>query len=334
MKKSDTLKIDLHLPRHWDVLTTPQMEIVADCIMREIAAGGKSGAYNPKKVKMDIFLRLTGLEIIESVRDSLPPEERYFIAVKKNESESRMKRICMKLTGNSYTAPFKVYIWQVNQWIEEGLKWLDNTSNRTIFPYPVFKSKGRIFRGPSRLMQNFNWRQYRISSDYYDYYLAESNSLVRYASRKDCDPRKLAEIQKRVREARNLLLASLFCEEVEVRNAAGLLEKDNPYIPGQEAKNKDCFDRFTDLQMQVVLFWFIGMMSYLQRKFPKVFKKGNPKKQQQVNPFEVYTRMMTNLQKYLNGASEEQINNATYTIMLENLNDMMEEHERMERRKG
>lgn len=334
MKKSDTLRIDLRLPRHWDALTTPQMEVVADCIMREIAAGGKSGAYNPKKVKMDIFLRLTGLEVIESVTNNLPPEERYFIAVKKNESESRMKRIFMKLTSNSYTAPFKVYIWQVNQWIDECLKWLDNTSNRTIFPYPVFKSKGRIFRGPSILMQNFNWMQYRISSDYYDYYLSESNSLVIYASRKDCEPSKLAEIQKRVREARNLLLASLFCEEVEVRNASGLLEKDNPYIPGQEAKNKDCFDRFTDLQMQVVLFWFIGMMAYLQKKFPKVFKKGNPKKQQQVNPFEVYTRMMTNLQKYLNGASEEQINNATYTIMLENLNDMMEEHERMERRKG
>nr|DAZ81167.1 MAG TPA: hypothetical protein [Caudoviricetes sp.] len=334
MKKSDTLRIDLHLPRHWDALTTPQMEVVADCIMREIAAGGKSGAYNPKKVKMDIFLRLTGLEIIESVTDSLPPEERYFIAVKKNESENRMKRIYMKLTGNSYTAPFKVYIWQVNQWIDECLKWLDNTSNRTVFPYPIFKSKGRIFRGPSRLMQNFNWRQYRISSDYYDYYLSESNSLVRYAARKDCNPRKLADMQKTVRNARNLLLASLFCEEVDVRNAAGLLEKDNPYILGQEAKNKDCFEKFTDIQMQVILFWWMGMMDYLQRKFPKVFKKGNPKKQQQVNPFEVYTRMMTNLQKYLNGASEEQINNATYTIMLENLNDMMEEHERMERRKG
>lgn len=334
MKKSDTLRIDLHLPRHWDALTTCQMETVANCIIHEIAEGENGKTYNPQKVKMDIFLRFTGLEIIDTVTDNLLPEESYFIAVKKKESGSRIKRICMKLTGMNRTAPFKVYIWQVNQWIDECLKWLDNTPNRTIFPYPVFKSKGKTFRGPSVLMQNFNWRQYRISSDYYDYYLAVSNSMVRYASRKDFDPRMLINMQKTVRKARNLLLASLFCEEVEVRNSAGLLEKDNPYIPGQEVKNKDHFDKFTDIQMQVILFWITGMMAYLQRKFPKVFKKGNPKKQQQVNPFEVYTRVMTNLEKYLGGISEEQINNETYTVMLEHLNDMMEEHERMERRKG
>lgn len=334
MKKSDTLRIDLHLPRHWDELTTPQMEIVAECVMREISAGGANGAYNPKKVKMDIFLRLTGLEIIDSVTVNLPPEERYFIAVKKNECDSRVKRICMKLAGKSHSVPFKVYIWQVEQWITEGLKWLDNESNRTVFPYPVYKCAGKTFRGPSMLMQNFTWRQYRISSDYYDYYLSVSNSLVRYASRKDADPRKLAEMQKKVRNARNLLLASLFCEVVEVRNSVGLPEKDNPYIPGQEGRNKKFFNRFSDIQMQVILFWMVGMMGYLQKKFPKVFKKGNPKKQQQVNPFDVYTRITANLEKYLNGVNEEQINNETYTVMLEHLNQMMEEHERMERRKG
>ena len=333
MKKSETLKIDLHLPRHWDALTTSQMEVVADCIMREVAGGGKRGTYNPRKVKMDIFLRLTGLDIIGTVTDNLPPEERYFIAVKKKEAENKIKRFCMKLTGRSHTAPFKIYIWQINQWIDEGLKWLDNTSNRTIFPYPIFKNKGKTFRGPSVLMQNFNWRQYRISSDYMDYYVSVSNSMVKYAARANHDPRELVKMQKTVRNARNLLLASLFCEEVEISNAVGLQEKDNPYIPGQEAKNKDYFDRFTDTQMQVVLFWWAGMMVYLQRKFPKVFKKGNPRKQQQVNPFEVYTRIMANLEKYLNGVNEEQINKETYTVMLEHLNQMMEEHERMERRK-
>lgn len=333
MKKSDTLKIDLHLPRHWDELNARQMEIVAECIMREVSAGGVNGAYNPQKVKMDIFLRLTGLEIKETVVDSLPPEEKYFVAVKKNETQSRLKRICMNLSGKNHTRPFKIYLWQVNQWIEEGLKWLDNTSNRTVFPYPVFKSKGKVFRGPSVLMQNFNWRQYRISSDFYDYYLDVSNSLVRYASRKDIDPKRLSNIQNTVRNARNLLLASLFCEEVEVKNAAGLPEKDHPYIPGQEEKNKGYFDKFTDIQMQVILFWWSGIMAYLQRKFPKVFKKGNPKKQQKVNPFEVYTRITANLEKYLNGVNEEQLNNETYTAVLTHLNDMMEEYERMERRK-
>ena len=119
-----------------------------------------------------------------------------------------------------------------------------------------------------------------------------------------------------------------------LEKTAGLPEKDSPYIPGQEVKNSKFFNRFSDIQMQVVLFWLVGMLTYLQRNFPKVFKKGNPKKQQQVNPFEVYTRITANLEKYLNGVNEEQINNETYTAVLTHLNDMMEEHERMERRKG
>lgn len=333
MNRNKTLRINLHLPRHWNALTAEQMETVADCITRAVAESGTAGGYNPQKVKTDIFLRLTGLEITDAGRGESEPDRKYFMAVKRYECGGFWKRLYMKAGGRHKSPPFKVYMWQLGQWIDEGLKWIDNPSNRTIFPYPVYKSKGRVFRGPSTLMQNFNWRQYRIVVDYMDYYVQESNSMVKYASRKDCDLEKLAEMQKTVRNARNLLLASLFCEEIKLQSITGRMEKDSPYVPGQEARNKDYFDRFTDIQMQVVLFWWNGIMGYLQKKYPKVFKKGSTRKQQQVNPFEVYIRIMANLEKYLNGVNEEQINNETYTAVLTHLNDMMTEQERLERKK-
>lgn len=328
--KQKERRIDLHLPRHWNSLTTQELETVAGCVMNGVKA---DGGYSAQKVKVEIFLRLTGLEIVEPCPFGLEPEEQYFIARRRKPGRLPV-RIWKSVFSRSDYEPFKLYLWQVHEWMKEGMQWIENPSNRTIFPYTEHRYRGKVFRGPSMLMQNFCWQQYRIVNDYMDYYVEVSNSYVNYARTKNPDRRKLQQLQRDTFEARNLLLASLFNEEVWVVNpVTGRKEKDSPYSAGQEAKNSRCFRRFTDTQMQVVFFWWTGMMDYLGRQYPKVFRKGSTKKQHRVNPFEVYTRIMGNMEKYLTGMNERTINRETYTNVLTHLNDMMAEQERMEKQK-
>lgn len=326
-----TIRINLHLPRKWDALTTKQMEIVADCVLRAIRQSGP-GQYNPLRVKTDIFLRLTGLKVVDVCPYGTFPEEAYFVAVQRPSSWYR--KVASFFPGKRHNIPFRIYYWQINQWMEECMSWIESPSGRTVFPYPRYRKKGKTFRGPSTLMQNFTWNQYRIVCDYMDYYVSISNSFVIYARRKDADPKILHRIEKKSKHARNLLLASLFNEEVSIsNNVTGRMEKDAPYQHGQAEKNSQYFSGFTDMQMQVVLFWWSGIMGYLKREYSRVFKEGSPSKQQQVNPFKVYTRIIANLEKYLNGMNEKKINEEIYTAVLTHLNDMMIEQERMEKRK-
>ena len=80
-------------------------------------------------------------------------------------------------------------------------------------------------------------------------------------------------------------------------------------------------------------------MSMLAKKFPKVFKqqpvgKGKRRPQQQDTPWDFYNRVTATIQKYIGGLSEQDVNNATYGTILQQLEMMADEAAEMEKLKA
>ena len=87
----------------------------------------------------------------------------------------------------------------------------------------------------------------------------------------------------------------------------------------------------TAAKWQVVLFWWTGIMHTLSRRFPHVFKvqKIDPRKQPST-PLEIYTATTATMQKYAS-LTEDQVNNQSYSLVLEHLERLSKENEEMEK---
>ena len=305
-------RIDLRMPKGWSDMTVTELETVASVL---VEAAAQRPSLNSKQVKVKLFLALTGLEVLESANPAKPVEEQYLVVCRRGHVE----RLVM-------------YLWQMHYWMEEQMSWLDKPSNLLMFPYKEYKKwtwKGRHKdEGPSALMQNFQWRQYRIAGEYMDYFITESNRLVKMRESNV----SASEIKKQlhaVARAKGLFLATLFNRKVKFVDAeTKLIRKEFVYVSSQSIRNWRDFEHFSDVKFQVVLFWWTGTMNWLQKKYPKVFKSTNPKKNTVANPLELYTRQTATMEKYL-GINEEELNRELYTNVLQHLQDMMDESDRM-----
>ena len=111
-----------------------------------------------------------------------------------------------------------------------------------------------------------------------------------------------------VARAKGMFLATLFNRRVKFVDAeTKLIRKDYTYVSCQSMNNWRDFAGFSDVKFQCVLFWWTGTMNRLQKKYPKVFRSGSPKKNAVANPLELYTRQTAIMEKYL-GINEEELN--------------------------
>ena len=195
-------RIDLRMPKGWSDMTVTELETVASVL---VEAAAQRPALTPKQIKVKLFLALTGLEVLESANPAKPVEEQYLVVCRRGHVE----RLVM-------------YLWQMHYWMEEQMGWLDKPSNLLMFPYKEYRKwtwKGRHkYEGPSALMQNFQWRQYRIAGEYMGYFITESNRLVKMRESNVSG----AELKKQlhaVARAKGMFLATLFNRKVKFVDA-------------------------------------------------------------------------------------------------------------------
>lgn len=306
-------RIDLRMPKGWGDMTVEEMEMVASVLVESAA---RRPALTPKQVKVRLFLALTGLEVIETANPAKPVEEQYLVVSRKGHVERLI-----------------LYLWQMHYWMNENMRWLDQPSTLILFPYKEYIKwtwKGRHkYEGPSSLMQNFQWRQYRIVGEYMSYFINESNRLVKMQESEGVSEKDIRRQLHAVSRAKALLLATLFNRKVKFVDAdTKLIRREYVYVSNQSIRNWRDFEDFDDVKFQVILFWWTGTMNWLQKKYPKVFKSSNPKKNVIANPLELYTRQTATMEKYL-GINEEELNRELYTNVLQHLQDMMDESDRM-----
>lgn len=306
--------INLHLPKSWNAMTTQEMELIAHIMICEQNRVSEKYPFDYDRVKIQMFLAITKLIVIETANPEKPVEEQFLL-------------VCRQ----GYREEIIIYLWQIHYWINESMKWMDQPSTRTLFPYPEYKHRFRKFAGPGALMQNFKWRQYRISTEYMDYYVSQANRLIQMEENPQTSGRDLKKQLKATNLAKTMFLATIFNAQVKYMDTETLrVTKGYTYVSNQSISNLRAFRSFPDEKFQCVLFWWCGMMNYLQKNYPLVFKKQTSKKQEQVNPLELYTRTTATMEKYL-GLKEEDVNRETFTVVLRHLNDMAEHAKEMEK---
>jgi hypothetical protein len=321
------IHIDLHLPQSWNHCTTDELESIAAAIINEQQRVDKYHPFDWGRVKLIVALSINGITVL---RDNE--------ITKGDESEWLVKR-------PQDSEPWPISTGQLLA-LTEMLNWVDDEkANKIIFlfPYPTLdvrckKEDGRAIshqtsaiihlQGPPPLLDGYTWQEYRWMTDWMQAYMRHSNAILLMNNEE-----LIMKNREAAENARNEFLAILFkpCEKSQGTGAADHTSAINHLT-------SDIFTDFSPVKWQVILFWWSSLMAMLAKKFPKVFKqqpvgKGKRRPKQQDTPWDFYNRVTATIQKYIGGLSEQDVNNATYGTILQQLEMMADEAAEMEKLK-
>lgn len=305
--QKSTRQIDLHLPTGWNRCTTDELEAIAAAIIQEQQRVDRYHPFDWSRVKLNVVLAVNHIEVVSQpvpVIKDYSHDDTYLVRRPQDKE------------------PWPITTGQLVA-LTERLAWIDDEKASKVifqFPYPTLdvrckKEDGRTIshhpsaishlQGPPPLLDGYTWNEYRLLTDWMQAYMRHSNA-------------KNAEAAA---QAQREFLAVLF----RPANGCGT------------TVNATVFTSFNAVKWQVILFWWSSLMSILAKKFPKVFKqqpvgKGK-RRQQQDTPWDFYNRVTATIQKYIGGLSEQDVNNATYGTILQQLEMMAQEAAEMEKLK-
>lgn len=331
-------RIDLHLPRLWNNCTTAELEHIARVVSRHTAEADRYHPFSMDNAKAELFFVFTGIEAIEPVNQRTKVEEQYVtcrFVRPKFPHVMKMIRWFFHERKNTFT----LYLWQISDFINKNLKWLNGESQLYIFPYQRMYRwafinclpRRKRFGGAETLMQDFTWQRYRFAQEYMSFYIDQANGLLKMQE----SPSSFSDedIQKKLKDvdlARAMFLATIFVGRVRLIDHETMKFKSTySYQSNQHSDNAPYFRNFDEVKWQVVLFWWSGMMNYLQSHYPHCFKKTKVSNKA-TNPLDLYTRTTATMQKYTQLKAED-VDNQPSHIILQHLEDMAKENEELER---
>lgn len=342
--------INLTLPRSWNECSTEQLELVSRIMLEQIQRADRYHPFDMRNVKIACFFVLSGIEIVEGIDESKPLEEQHYTC--RLSPSSRRKQ--------QEEETFPVYLWQLNYWLTPKSKtgdrnsaeylasgtglldWLDNErgAHLTRFPYPTLRLRNKrgllrrktYYEGPAQDMDGFSWQQYRFASDIMGQYTSLANNLVKMKQMGKFTLEQIAQQADSVDQARSMFLATIFNRRIDfIDTNTNLKVHDFHYDPRQFDTQSLLFRHFSDHQWQPILFWWAGMMHTLSRRYPHVFKVQKfDRTQRPSTPLEIYTATIATMQKYAS-LTEDQVNNQSYSLVLEHLERLSKENEEMEK---
>ena len=291
-------QIDLHLPTSWNRCTTEELEAIAAAIIQEQQRVDRYHPFDWSRVKLNVVLAVNSIEVVSQpvpVIKDYSHDDTYLVRRSKDEE------------------PWPITVGQLVA-LTERLAWIDDEkASKVIFQFPYnslnieYGTLNIAVAGPPPLLDGYTWNEYRWMTDWMQAYMRHSN----------------AKNAEGAAQAQREFLAVLF----------------KPV--GEKMFHVQCsmFNGFSPVKWQVILFWWSSLMSILAKKFPKVFKqqpvgKGKRRPQQQDTPWDFYNRVTATIQKYIGGLSEQDVNNATYGTILQQLEMMADEAAELERAKS
>ena len=360
--------VSLTMPRSWNECTTEQLELISRIMLEQIERVDRYHPFDMRNVKIACFFVLSEIEIVEAPDESLPIDEQCYMC-RFSSCKGKAKRSWLsKHQGQRHrNDPFPLYLWQLNYWLSPKAKtkakdsveylssgaglldWLDNNrgSYLTRFPYPTMRLRAKDgssrinvrllrskveFEGVAQDMDGFSWRQYRFATDLMGQYTSLSNNLLRMQRKGTFTEEQIAQQANNVDLARAMFLATIFNRRIDyIDSNTNLKVHDFHYDTRQYETQAPVFRHFPDHKWQPILFWWTGMTHTLSRRYPHVFKvqKLN-RKEQPSTPLEIYTATIATMQKYAS-LTEDQVNNQSYSLVLEHLERLSKENEEMEK---
>ena len=352
----EKIHLDLKVPRGWAYCSTRELEMIAEEMIRAqmMASLSRFHPFDWVEIKTRLFFRFSGVEVLGSDPNVASQSDAssgsdpsntsaHLSAPPLGSGPDRASASDAQSAPDPYTfrcrkgdVEFPLETWQVHSFLEQ-LKWLDATDAKgrplpmpkMMWPYPKRIRRWwplwrREHYAPGELLDGMTWQQYRWINDWMEAYMTTSNQLVAErekgrnhgdrshdASQRDQGPVPLIrQLASQEQDIRLTVLSLMFgCPKWRVRLA-----------------------RISEVEWQVVMFWWSSMMQYLKEQYPKCFKSSaKPSRSRQPLPIELYTRSTATLQKYLGGLTEAEINAQTAHAILRHLNDMAVEAEEMEK---
>lgn len=318
--------------RSWDALSPDELRVVA----RAVVAASAGGSYSLESVFLHLLLDVNRLDVLYSNAEPNPEtgelEPTYWVRPRTPDA-----------------LPFSIPLYALQFWVKakkDGgggcMDWFVAGSTRTKSPDV---SRFRGFAAPAHLMADVTWQQYRAITDYFDQWAKIHNAVHRARLSAAAPPGSAGANSaaqpagtlagprgdELLAKARAQWLASIFCRRTLHRDRhTGLLRYSFSYRVGQATANEHYFLRVTPEDFQMVLFWWEGMQNYLRRRYPKCFKKGSPGGHDHQDPLSLYSRSIATLEKFTS-SDEDTINQKTYTVVLQQFNDMVEQNEEYEK---
>ena len=350
-------KINLTLPRSWNECSTEQLELISRIMLEQIERADRYHPFDMRNVKIACFFVLSGMEIVEGIDESKSIEEQHYVCRLSIPSHrNRLFRI-----RKQQEETFPIYLCDINYWLTPKpktddrnsaeylaagaglLDWLDqeNGAYLTRFPYPTLRLRNKRgllrrktdYAGPAQDMDGFSWQQYRFAADLMGQYISLSNNLVKMKQMKGrFTAEQIAQQADSMDQARSMFLATIFNRRIDfIDPNTNLKVHDFHYDTRQYETQSTVFRHFPDHKWQPILFWWTGMTHTLSRRYPHVFKvqKLN-RKEQPSTPLEIYTATIATMQKYAS-LTEDQVNNQSYSLVLEHLERLSKENEEMEK---
>ena len=356
---AETIHLDLHVPKGWAFCTTRELEMIAEEMIRSqmTASLSRFHPFDWTEIKTRLFFRFAQIEIVgvddqsgsfspkvrgsqrgsEEALDSEAGENPSFrppltppnSGGETDTSVAEQVFICRLSKGNGqcsmFNGQFELRTWQVHSFMEQ-LAWLDATDGKgralpmpkMMWPYPTRLRRWwplwkREYFAPGELLDGMTWQTYRWINDWMEAYTNTANALVAEREKGAKGSGTIAPLVRQERDIRQTVLSLIFgCPKWRIRLA-----------------------RISEVEWQVIMFWWSSMMQYLKEQYPKCFKSSDKKPRSRSKstplPIELYTRSMATLQKYLGGLTETEINAQTAHAILRHLNDMAVEAEEMEK---
>ena len=369
----ETKHLDLHVPKGWQMCSTRELEMIAEEMIRAqmMATLSRFHPFDWIEIKTRLFFRFSGVEIVtmgsdpdvlsSTVSAGSDPSVMMSPSDKDTDRDSPRSAITDSTEGTVPTVSFvcrhpslgketfELQTWQVHSFMEQ-LAWIDATDGKgralpmpkMMWPYPKRLRRWwplwkREYYAPGELLDGMTWQTYRWINDWMEAYTNTANALV--AERQKPRPNVVCgrlgitlgsgtSVTSATSQQMPDPIVTLARQEQDIRLTVLSLVFGCP-------KWRIRLARISEVEWQVIMFWWSSMMQYLKEQYPKCFKSSDKKPKSRSKstplPIELYTRSMATLQKYLGGLTETEINAQTANAILRHLNDMAVEAEEMEK---
>ena len=146
-------RIDLDFPHSWDELSGKQLEVIHR--LKDEARRRAEHSKDPEKAvnefKLKVFLHLAGLKVRKR---AIPKEDGTFVYILRRKG---WRHLFEEIPMES---------WQIAQWIQDLLPFLDETTGSTEAPYSFFRIGGQQWKAPDSQLTSVTFEQYNHAQQY------------------------------------------------------------------------------------------------------------------------------------------------------------------------
>jgi hypothetical protein len=323
----DTTNYQIHLPAlpdSWNRLSTEELEEVNRLYKRKEAMAAEGDEERADRLfKLKCFMLFLGLKI---VRRTVTDEngETVFLFRRKG-IRHLFERIPMRA-------------WQVDQWIDQKLGFLDNPFARTVTPYGIIRLRMGTLRlkAPKDVMSDVSFAQYQSAQNLLIMYWDAQKVLQTLVRRKSTHAAIRMQL-RRMKQARCRFLATLFNESVretgEIREGRYLRKCKRrvwSFNSGQIQKNARWFSMVEARMFPVMVQYFQSVQEAYARMYPELFTP-NGKKNGRQNPIKIEVEMINNIMKYQGFSDYDAVYDSEAVRILGIMNAMAKEAKEIEK---